>query len=278
MKINTIIIQIIVNLIAIVVITLAIRHYMFYPNIDIDLGSWNVFYTSYGILYAIIIGFILIGALGRYEQLKLAVDSEINVIQNIRDFLIYFSDTSSKQHLELKISRSEQNIVLLNIRQSLFNYVKSVYEKEWLEMADKTEMTDPDSTQELKGIIVSVSKLESQDENDSIALTSIINSLSELTNHRTKRIYLSNEEIPPPIMKLLIFMSIFLVAGFLLMGVQNIWVHLIMIISFSTTIQLIINLLTDLNNPFSGIWNIDNKRYVALAEKIKTKMDKTLTH
>jgi hypothetical protein len=251
---------------------------MFYPNIDIDLGSWNVFYTSYGILYAIIIGFILIGALGRYEQLKLAVDSEINVIQNIRDFLIYFSDTSSKQHLELKISRSEQNIVLLNIRQSLFNYVKSVYEKEWLEMADKTEMTDPDSTQELKGIIVSVSKLESQDENDSIALTSIINSLSELTNHRTKRIYLSNEEIPPPIMKLLIFMSIFLVAGFLLMGVQNIWVHLIMIISFSTTIQLIINLLTDLNNPFSGIWNIDNKRYVALAEKIKTKMDKTLTH
>ena len=139
-------------------------------------------------------------------------------------------------------------------------------------------MTDPDSTQELKAIIVSVSKLESQDENDSIALTAIINSLSDLTNHRTKRIYLSNEEIPPPIMKLLIFMSIFLVSGFLILGVQNMWVHLIMIISFSTTIQLIINLLTDLNNPFSGIWNIDNKRYVALAEKIKSKMDETLTH
>ena len=277
MKINTILVQIIINLIAIVVITLAIRHYMFYQNIDIDLGSWSVFYTTYGILYAIIIGFILVGALGRYEQLKLAVDSEINVIQNIRDFLIYFSDTSSLQRAELKGSRSEQVSVLLNIRQCLYKYVKSVYEKEWLEMSDKTEMTDPDSTQELKAVIVSVSKLESQDENDSIALTAIMNLLSDLTNHRAKRIYLSDEEIPPPIMKLLIFMSIFLVAGFLILGVQNMWVHLIMIISFSTTIQLIINLLADLNNPFSGIWNIDNKRYVALAEKIKSKMDEALT-
>ena len=278
MKTNTILVQIIINLIVIVVITLTIRHYLFYQNIDIDLGSWSVFYTTYGILYAIIIGFILVGALGRYEQLKLAVDSEINVIQNIRDFLIYFSDSTSMQRAEVKDSPSEQINVLLNIRQALYKYVKSVYEKEWLEMSDKTETTDPDSTQELKAIIVSVSKLESQDENDSIALTSIINSLSDLTNHRTKRIYLSNEEIPPPIMKLLIFMSIFLVSGFLILGVQNVWVHLIMIISFSTTIQLIINLLTDLNNPFSGIWNIDNKRYVALAEKIKSKMDETLTH
>ena len=265
MKTNTILVQIIINLIVIVVITLTIRHYLFYQNIDIDLGSWSVFYTTYGILYAIIIGFILVGALGRYEQLKLAVDSEINVIQNIRDFLIYFSDSTSMQRAEAKDSRSEQINVLLNIRQALYTYVKSVYEKEWLEMSDKTETTDPDSTQELKDIIVSVSKLESQDENDSIALTAIINSLSDLTNHRTKRIYLSNEEIPPPIMKLLIFMSIFLVAGFFILGVQNMWVHLIMIISFSATIQLIINLLTDLNTPFSGIWNIDNKRYVVLA-------------
>ena len=278
MKPNTILVQIIINLIVIVVITLTIRHYLFYQNIDIDLGSWSVFYTTYGILYAIIIGFILVGALGRYEQLKLAVDSEINVIQNIRDFLIYFSDSTSTQRAEVKDSRSEQINVLLNIRQALYTYVKSVYEKEWLEMSDKTETTDPDSTQELKAIIVSVSKLESQDENDSIALTAIINSLSDLTNHRTKRIYLSNEEIPPPILKLLIFMSIFLVSGFFLLGVQNMWVHLIMITSFAATIQLIINLLIDLNTPFSGIWNIDNKRYVALAEKIKSKMDETLTH
>jgi len=278
MKINTLLIQIIISLIAVVLITFTIRHYMFYQNIDIDLASWGVYYATYGILYAIIIGFILIGALGRYEQLKLAVDNEINVIQNIRDFLIYFSDESSINVAEAKNSRGDQIIELYNIRQCLYKYVKSVYEKEWLEMSDKKESTDPDSTQELKDIIVSVSKLESHDENDSIAMTSIINCVSDLTNHRTKRIYLSNEEIPPPIMKLLIFMSILLVAGFFILGVQNTWVHLIMIISFSATIQLIISLLIDLNTPFSGIWNIDNKRYVTLAEKIQSKMNEDETH
>jgi len=277
MKINTLLIQIIISLIAVVLITFTIRHYAFYQNIDIDLASWGVYYATYGILYAIIIGFILIGALGRYEQLKLAVDNEINVIQNIRDFLIYFSDASSIQVGEANNSRSDQISVLYNIRQCLYKYVKSVYEKEWLEMSDKKVSTDPDSTQELKDIIVSVSKLQSNDENDSIAMTSIINCVSDLTNHRTKRIYLSNEEIPPPIMKLLIFMSILLVAGFFVLGVQNIWIHLIMIISFSATIQLIISLLIDLNTPFSGIWNIDNKRYVTLAEKIKLKMNETET-
>ena len=278
MKVNNLLIQIIISLIAVVLITLTIRHYAFYQNIDIDLASWGVYYATYGILYAIIIGFILIGALGRYEQLKLAVDNEINVIQNIRDFLIYFSDASSIQDEEANNSRSDQISALYNIRQCLYKYVKSVYEKEWLEMSDKKVSTDPDSTQELKDIIVSVSKLQSHDENDSIAMTSIINCVSDLTNHRTKRIYLSNEEIPPPIMKLLIFMSILLVAGFFVLGVQNIWVHLIMIISFSATIQLIISLLIDLNTPFSGIWNIDNRRYVTLAEKIQSKMNEDETN
>ena len=72
MKSKTIIIQIIISLIAIVVITLSIRHFFFYQNIEIDLASWGVFYGTYGIFYAIIIGFILIGSLGRYEHLKLA--------------------------------------------------------------------------------------------------------------------------------------------------------------------------------------------------------------
>ena len=116
MKINTLIIQIIITLVVIVLITLTTRHYMFYQNIDIDLDSWGVYYGTYGILYAILIGFILIGALGRYEELKLAVDSEINVIQNIRDLLIYFSDPTSIQRAESKGSRREQLGVLLKIR------------------------------------------------------------------------------------------------------------------------------------------------------------------
>ena len=121
---------------------------------------------------------------------------------------------------------------------------------------------------ELEEVIESVSYLKCEDENDRIALTTMINKLALLTECRTKRISLSNEEVPPPIMKLMIFMSVLLIFGFIVMGVQNFWIHLFMVWSLSTTLQLTINLLTDLNNPFSGIWTVENTNYKGIEGSI----------
>ena len=76
------------------------------------------------------------------------------------------------------------------------------------------------------------------------------------------------------IMKMLIFMSIILVSGFIIMGVQNFWIHIFMVWSLSTTLQLIINLLTDLNSPFEGIWVVENTHYIGIVCLI----DKRLTN
>ena len=89
---TTILIQVIVNLVFGILVLLVVRRYMKYGNITIDIGAWGVFYTVFGVLYAIIIGFILISALGKFDQLKSAVDSEVSEIQNIRILLSYFSD------------------------------------------------------------------------------------------------------------------------------------------------------------------------------------------
>ena len=198
MKRITIFLQLIINIVVGIVVTLLIRNYLFYKNIEIDLGAWSVFYTVYGVLYAIKI--------------------------------------------------------------------------EWDEMIKKDSM--PEFSKEFGAIIESVSHLKSEDENDSIALTSIMNTLSGLTDCRTKRISLSNEEVPPPIMKLLIFMSIILTLGFIILGVENFWIHIFMIWSLSSTVQLIINLLVDLNNPFVGVWLIDKAHYQGIKESIDERISK----
>ena len=182
----------------------------------------------------------------------MAIDSEVNEIQNVRILLKYFSDTQQK--------------IINNVRKALLSYVNSIHSIEWGKMIKKVSL--PEFSSELENVIDSVSHLKSEDENDSIALTSIINTLSGLTDCRTKRIYLSNEEIPPPIMKLLIFMSTILILGFIFMGVQNFWIHLFMVWSLSTTLQLTINLLTDLNNPFNGIWTVENTNYKGIVGSI----------
>jgi hypothetical protein len=84
----------------------------------------------------------------------------------------------------------------------------------------------------------------------------------------------STIEIPGPIMKLLFFMSIILIFGLIVMGVQNFWVHLFMVSSLSITLQLINNLLTDLNNPFTGIWLIEKNPYFSIVKSIDKRIIK----
>ena len=250
--------QLIINLLAGIVVTFFVRKYLFYENISVDISSWGVYFTVYGVLYAIIIGFILISELEKFAQLKLAVDSEVNEIQNIRILLSYFSDNQIE--------------VINNIRKTLYTYVHSIHSTEWEDMIKKD--SQPEFSEELRNVRDSVSHLKSEDENDSIALTSIINTLSGLTECRTKRISLANDEIPGPIMKLLFFMSIILILGLIVMGVQNFWAHLFMVSSLSITLQLIINLLTDLNNPFTGIWLIKKNHYYGIVKSIDKKIIK----
>ena len=253
MKRTHIFLQLIANLVIGILILLLVKRYMNYANIEIDIGAWGVFYTVFGVLYAIIIGFILIATLDKFDNLKRSIDSEINEIQNVRVLLKYFSDS--------------QKEVINNVRKALLSYVNSIHSIEWEKMMEKVSL--PEFSSELENVIGSVSHLKSEDENDSIALTSIINTLSGLTECRTKRIYLSKEEVPPPIMKLLIFMSIILVSGFIIMGVQNFWIHIFMVWSLSTTLQLIINLLTDLNTPFEGIWVVEKNHYQGIIGSIE---------
>ena len=253
MKSSQIIIQLVANLIIGCVVLLIVDKYLKYPDISTDIGSWGVFYSVFGVLYAIIIGFILISELDKFDSLSEAIDTEVNEIQNVRVLLKYFGDS--------------QMDVINNIRKSLLSYVNSIYVTEWGKMETKSSL--PEFSIELENVIESVSYLKSEDENDSIALTSMINKLSGLTECRTKRIYLSNEEIPPPIMKLLIFMSVILIFGFIIMGVQNFWIHIFMVWSLSTTLQLIINLLTDLNSPFEGIWVVEKDHYHGIIGSIE---------
>ena len=116
--------QLIANLVLGFLVLLLVRKFLFYTNVSIDLGAWGVFYTVFGVLYAIIIGFILISTLDKFNNLKRSIDSEVNEIQNVRVLLKYFSNL--------------QKEVINNVRKSLLNYVNSIHSSEWGNMIKKS--------------------------------------------------------------------------------------------------------------------------------------------
>ena len=55
----------------------------------------------------------------------------------------------------------------------------------------------------------------------------------------------------------MLFMSVALVAGFVLLGVRGVYAHVYMTVSLSISIHLLYMVIDDLDHPFYGVWNIN---------------------
>lgn len=243
------------------VLTLALllftRSYLFYVGVENDLSAWGVFFTVYGVLYAIMVGFLLIGVLDRFNAISRDIEEELNALQDIRDFTIYLNG---------------QTEAVRNIKRALLKYVDSVLNREWEEMGDLSKPTDADTSPELYEIIRAVHQVKVTNDSDGVALGALIGKISEITTLRTKRIALANEQLPPRLHLLVVLMSLVLIAGFILMAVTSFWIHLLMVLSVMASIHLVYMVLSDLNHPFSGLWNINKGSF----EKLKGKLESSL--
>ncbi len=175
-------------LFAVLVVSAAIvvflRPYVNYDGISEDVSSWGAFFTVFGVIYAIVAGFLLITVLNRYSALSQTIEDELNAVESIRDFLVYIDKNQRDSAQE--------------IRASLTRYTKAVANTEWQEMADPAIPTNSDTSEDLYDIMRCVGKICVTDERDSAVLTAIINSVSDLAKMRTRRIALANDNIHTP--------------------------------------------------------------------------------
>ena len=222
---------------------ISVKEYVKYAGIFEDVAAWSAFFSVFGIVYAIVAGFLLVTVLTKYSDLSQAIENELNAIETVRDFLIYLNDTNKE--------------VKSNIKNALSNYTFSLLNKEWSEMSDPHEPMDSDTSDELYEIMRKSKEIKVNRDSDEVVFTAIIENISDITKLRTRRIALANEKLPPRLKILMVFMSIVLVAAFMLLGVQNIYTHVAIVVSLSVAIHLLYMIIEDLDHPFYGIWNIN---------------------
>jgi len=219
-----------------------VKDHVQYKRIYDDVAAWGVFFSVFGIVYAIIAGFLLVTVLSRYSNLNQTLEDELNAIETVRDFLTYLGD--------------EQKEAKRGIKSTLLHYATSLLDKEWAEMVDSREPTDSDTSEELYELMRKSKEIGVDSENDRIVFSVIIETISDIAKLRTRRIALANDRLPPRLKLLLIFMSIIIIVSFVLLGVQNFYMHQIMLVSLIISIQLLYMIIEDLDHPFHGIWNI----------------------
>lgn len=230
------------------------RSYVRYDGIVEDVSAWGSFFNVFGVAYAIVAGFLLVTVLNRYSALSQTVEDELNAVESIRDFLVYFGQN---QHATAK-----------ELRTALARYTKAVANAEWQEMTDPTIPCNSDTSEELYEIMRCAGKIRVADDRDLSIFSEVMTSFSGLAKIRTRRIAFANEHLPPRLRLLLLFMSVALATAFLALGVRSLGVHVFMTVALSVSVYLIYWVIEDLDHPFYGVWNIDrtplgelNKRF-----------------
>jgi len=230
-----------------------------YEGIMSDVSSWGSFFNVFGVMYAIVVGFLLATVLTRYGTLSQAIEGELNAIECIRDFVTYFEESQAGT------TRA--------IQTALHGYVRSIADIEWQEMSQPGKQVNSDTSEQLYDLMRQCRHLTAATECEHLALARVFDNVSEIAKMRTRRICLANEQLPPRLRLLVLFMSIVITLGFVMMGVVNVWIHGLILVSITISVHLLSMVLDDLDHPFYGVWNIDKSALDDLEQRFARDLD-----
>ena len=237
-----------VALLPIILSTLAAMSVAFWLNVggytapvSKNLAPWEEFYSVFGMIYAIVSGFLLVEVLNRFNKLSEVVEAELNAISDVRDFLLYVDGQEDTKQ---------------SVKKELQEYVHSVATVEWKTMNDDYAVLNSDTSKELYDVMYAVNQVQVHNESDREALHFLMSEMSSITSLRTERISIANQQLPPRLKHLLIYMSIVLVAAFVINAGMEPWIHCFMVGSITACVHLLYIVIADLNTPFTGLWTI----------------------
>ncbi len=216
-----------------------------HPILQTDQNTLEVFFGVFGVIYAIVAGFIIVVLLENYRAIKGHIWAEVNALQDLRDYLIY---VDNQQH------------VVGEIKGTIKMYVESIITQEWPDMVNcrKINMDTPTT---IYAIMQGINRIDVTNSSDAVALSKLIDTLGEITTHRTNRLYASGEKLPFLLMLFIVILSILVVFAFTLLPIEDMTIRILLngINMFAVVFSYIV--IQDLSHPFQGAWCINSEPY-----------------
>ena len=205
-----------------------------------NLSELKIFFGIYGVVFAFTAGFVLFQAVEFHRALKQSIHSELNALQDMRDFLFY---------LDCKESTIE------SIRMSLHDYVSHIVSEEWPRLVMHQAIPD-DTTRELRKVIKSVHKIDVQNESDQVALQLLVETIRDITTFRTTRVNAAATRMPRSLKALLITLSFCLLVSVCIIPYSIPWIGAVLNGFIALAVTFICLTIFDLDDPFHGSWKI----------------------
>jgi hypothetical protein len=209
-------------------------------------------YSVIGVVYAVLLAFIVIVVWQQHTQVQSHVEREANQLADL-----------------YRIAQVFPEEVRLRLEHQIRVYSQIVVEKEWPAMA-KGE-TSPDAWATLNQLWRVYQQVEPRNDHEKIWYAKSLDQLDQLGDFRRLRL-LSNRAAVPPLMWAVLLATGIITIGFsFFFGTPNSSAQALMTAALTATIGFILFLIWDLNHPFAGLVRIEPTAFQQLGSIIEPK-------
>lgn len=186
-----------------------------------------------GTLYAVLLGFIVVDAMGQQQELRVIVEKEASGVANI------FLSSYGLQEDSRK-----------NIQETCYRYTESVINEEWDAMEKGSY--SPKAFEEAWQLWKEITELKTASEDERTIKEQILSEMCEMTENRRTRLVTAKTGMAPIMWVVLIVGGIFTVLFTYFFGVENLKAHIIMTVLVALTLSLNVFLVFIFAYPISG--------------------------
>jgi hypothetical protein len=217
---------------------LLVRRLVPFARLEANNPVGGLVYSMIGIVYAVLLGFLVVVVWERYS------DTEHSVHEEAVHISILLRDAQTLP----EASRSQ-------VEERLLTYARAVVEEEWQSMARGQQ--SPAATEAYNQIWQAYYAIQPQSEREQIYYQAAINTLSELSHSRRFRLLSSRSGLPVALWVLLIGGGVIAVGFTYMFGIESLRAQTLMVASLAGLIGFILFLVISLDYPFSGDLRIE---------------------
>lgn len=233
-------------------IAISLLYALFVSHIINDENSIGWILGGLFTMYSLITAFVLVNVWEKFNKLNELISREAQKLISIWNLVDYLNDS--------KISAKMQK--------AIGKYLDFVLNTELTRIAKN--MPVKLATQDFINIMRVTDSIEFDDKRDASAFQKIIETYENLSTVRADRIQLGLERIPPMLQRFFRIMTGMLLGTVILHPFNNFVLYILAVFSMIFITTLIYYIITDLDNPFVGVWNIDPTPYKEAKEYINS--------
>jgi hypothetical protein len=203
-----------------------------------------------GTLYSVVYAFAIYVIWGQFTSVENEIQKESGALKD----LLLFSQ-------RLKETAREPMV------RAVKTYARGVAETEWRALAagEETEKTD----KLFSAVISSVAEVRPEDDAERVVYQKLLELAHQASAHRDERLALSAKRMPQTLLSFVTLTASMILLVLFFFPFRNVWLGLV---SMAITTMLLFFahfVLTDLDNPFEGTWNVRSDPFAELVTKFR---------